>query len=169
MESQQLSCIANFIWGIAGNIPRGLYMRGKYRDVVLPMTVLLRLDVPQEPIKQAALAMKASLDQAQIVQALREAARGAFYNPSKFTRVRAPASRQADLVLFQGRRVGHADRQVPLPHQSEPQFGPRRRRRGQATHASRTTAWTPCLRNWCTASTTKGTKMRASTGHRVTS
>ena len=65
-----------------------LYVRGKYRDVILPITVLRRLDVVLEPTKQAVLDMKASLDKAKIVhqdQALRQAAGQAFYNTSKFT------------------------------------------------------------------------------------
>ena len=45
--------IANFIWGIADDVLRDLYTRGKYRDVILPMTVLRRLDSVLEPTKQA--------------------------------------------------------------------------------------------------------------------
>src|SRR5256712_389953 len=88
MEQGQLNWIANFIWGIADDVLRDLYVRGKYRDVILPMTVLRRLDAVLEPTKQAVLDMKASLDKAQIVhqdQALRQAAGQAFYNTSKFT------------------------------------------------------------------------------------
>src|SRR6266850_1282200 len=88
MEPVQLNWIANFIWGIADDVLRDLYVRGKYRDVVLPMTVLRRLDAVLEPTKQAVLDMKAALDQAGIVhqdQALRQAAGQAFYNTSKFT------------------------------------------------------------------------------------
>ena len=44
MEQSQLNWIANFIWGIADDVLRDLYVRGKYRDVILPMTVLRRLD-----------------------------------------------------------------------------------------------------------------------------
>jgi len=83
-----LSWIANFIWGIADDVLRDLYVRGKYRDVILPMTVLRRLDAVLEPTKQAVLDMKASLDKAGIVhqdQALRQAAAEAFYNTSMFT------------------------------------------------------------------------------------
>ena len=36
--------IVSFIWGIADDVLRDLYVRGKYRDVILPMTVLRRLD-----------------------------------------------------------------------------------------------------------------------------
>src|SRR5213592_1834854 len=88
MEQGQLNWIANFIWGIADDVLRDLYVRGKYRDVILPMTVLRRLDAVLEPSKQAVLDMKTSLDKAKIVhqdQALRQAAGQAFYNTSKFT------------------------------------------------------------------------------------
>ena len=88
MEQGQLNWIANFIWGIADDVLRDLYVRGKYRDVILPMTVLRRLDAVLEPTKQAVLDMKAALDKAGITnqdQALRQAAGQAFYNTSKFT------------------------------------------------------------------------------------
>ena len=88
MEQSQLSWIANFIWGIADDVLRDLFVRGKYRDVILPMMVLRRLDAVLEPTKKAVLDMKASLDKAKISNqdpALRQAARQAFYNTSKFT------------------------------------------------------------------------------------
>ncbi len=88
MEPQQVNWIANFIWGIADDVLRDLYVRGKYRDVILPMMVLRRLDGVLEPTKQAVLDMKASLDKAKITnqdQALRQAAGQAFYNTSRFT------------------------------------------------------------------------------------
>src|SRR4051794_35651394 len=88
MEPAQLNWIVNFIWGIADDVLRDLYVRGKYRDVILPMTVLRRLDTLLEASQPAVLAMKASLDKAGIVhqdQALRQAAGQAFYNTSKFT------------------------------------------------------------------------------------
>ena len=74
-------------------------MRGKYRDVILPMTVLRRLDAVLEDSKRAVLDMKTTLDAAGVVEqdpALRQAAGQAFYNTSKFTLrdLRARASRQ---------------------------------------------------------------------------
>ena len=91
--------IASYIWGIANDVLRDLYVRGKYRDVILPMTVLRRLDAVLEDTKQTVLDMKASLDTAGVVaqdQALRHAAGQAFYNTSPFTLrdLRARASRQ---------------------------------------------------------------------------
>jgi hypothetical protein len=99
MQQGQLNWVANFIWGIADDVLRDLYVRGKYRDVILPMTVLRRLDAVLEPTKQAVLDMKASLDKAGITnqdQALRQAAGQAFYNASKFTLrdLKARASQQ---------------------------------------------------------------------------
>ena len=88
MEASQLNWIVNFIWGIADDILRDLYVRGKYRDVILPMTVLRRLDAVLETTKRDVLEMKARLDAAGITnqdQALRQAAGQAFYNTSRFT------------------------------------------------------------------------------------
>ena len=88
MDHAQLNWIANFIWGIADDVLRDLYVRGKYRDVILPMTVLRRLDAELEPTKQAVMDMKVSLDEAKIAnqdQPLRQAAGQAFYNTSAFT------------------------------------------------------------------------------------
>ena len=99
MNGAQHTKIVNFIWGIADDVLRDLYVRGKYRDVILPMTVLRRLDSLLEPTKQAVLDMRSSLDKAGIVnqdQALRQAAGQAFYNTSKFTLrdLKARASQQ---------------------------------------------------------------------------
>jgi type I restriction enzyme M protein len=83
-----LNWIANFIWGIADDVLRDVYVRGKYRDVILPMTVIRRLDAVLEPTKPTVLAMKARLDAAGIANqegALKSAAGQAFYNTSPFT------------------------------------------------------------------------------------
>src|SRR5262249_49273784 len=83
-----LGWVANFIWGIADDVLRDLYVRGKYRDVILPMTVLRRLDAVLEPTKKAVLDAKTRLDEAKITnqdQALRAASGQSFYNTSKFT------------------------------------------------------------------------------------
>ena len=87
MDQSQLSWITNFIWGIADDTLRDVFVRGKYRDVILPMTVLRRLDAVLEPSKDAVLEMKAALDRAQISNqddALRSASGEAFYNTSPF-------------------------------------------------------------------------------------
>lgn len=88
MQNGQISWITNFIWGIADDVLRDLYVRGKYRDVILPMTVLRRLDAVLESTKQAVLDQKKQLDDAGITNqeaALRKASGQAFYNTSPFT------------------------------------------------------------------------------------
>jgi type I restriction enzyme M protein len=63
-------------------------VRGKYRDVILPMMVLRRLDAVLKPTKQAVLSIKGNLDKVGITNqdaALRQAAGQAFYNTSRFT------------------------------------------------------------------------------------
>jgi len=80
--------LVSFIWGIADDVLRDLYVRGKYRDVILPMVVLRRLDSVLEPTKQQVLATKANLDKANITNQdapLRQAANQDFYNTSQFT------------------------------------------------------------------------------------
>ncbi|HLJ57885.1 MAG TPA: class I SAM-dependent DNA methyltransferase [Chthonomonadaceae bacterium] len=87
MDQVQHSSLANFIWTIADDVLRDYYVRGKYRDVILPMTVIRRLDSMLEDTKPAVLAMNALLEDAGVVnreQALREAAGQAFYNTSPF-------------------------------------------------------------------------------------
>ena len=79
--------ISNFIWGIADDVLRDVYVRGKYRDVILPMTVIRRLDAVLEPTKEAVLHMKDRLDGAGVTNqdaALRQACGEAFYNTSPF-------------------------------------------------------------------------------------
>ena len=97
--SANLNWIANYIWGIADDVLRDLYVRGKYRDVILPMTVLRRLDAVLENSKQAVLDMQASLDKIGLVdqeEPLKQAAGQDFYNTSRFTLrdLRARANRQ---------------------------------------------------------------------------
>ncbi|MDI6763986.1 MAG: class I SAM-dependent DNA methyltransferase [Thermodesulfobacteriota bacterium] len=87
MSNNNLNWIANFIWGIADDVLRDVYVRGKYRDVILPMVVIRRLDAVLEPTKKAVLDMKKTLDAAGIANqdaALRQASGQAFYNASPF-------------------------------------------------------------------------------------
>ena len=80
--------ISSFIWGIADDVLRDVYVRGKYRDVILPMTVIRRLDAVLEPTKEAVLRKKEWLDGVGITNqedALREASGEAFYNTSRFS------------------------------------------------------------------------------------
>ena len=47
--------LVSFIWNIADDCLRDIYVQGKHRDVILPMVVLLRLDTLLEPTKEAVL------------------------------------------------------------------------------------------------------------------
>ncbi|MGZ7443484.1 N-6 DNA methylase [Paenibacillus sp. TH7-28] len=88
MDQRLHNQIVSFIWGIADDCLRDVYVRGKYRDVILPMTVIRRLDAVLEPTKKAVLEMKATLDSAGVLNqtgALCNAAGQAFYNASPFT------------------------------------------------------------------------------------
>lgn len=82
--------IVSFIWSIADDCLRDVFVRGKYRDVILPMFVLRRLDCLLEPSKDKVLeevrfqredAEMADLDP----HGLREASGYVFYNTSRFT------------------------------------------------------------------------------------
>ena len=87
MDAHMLNTIANFIWGIADDCLRDVYVRGKYRDVVLPMTVIRRLDAVLEDTKPQVLEMKKTLDTAGITNqwgALCNVAGQAFCNASPF-------------------------------------------------------------------------------------
>ena len=88
MDQATHNKIVSFIWGIADDVLRDLFRRGKYPDVILPMCVLRRMDAVLEPTKQAVLDTKQMLDDARITEqraALADAAGQAFYNTSRFT------------------------------------------------------------------------------------
>jgi len=87
MDNQIHNQIVSFIWGIADDCLRDIYVRGKYRDVILPMTVIRRLDTMLKGTKKAVLEMKEKLDKAKIGNqwpALCNAAGHAFCNASPY-------------------------------------------------------------------------------------
>lgn len=88
MDNFNYNQIVSFIWSIADDCLRDVYVRGKYRDVILPMTVIRRLDSVLEDTKESVLQMKKTLDTAGILNqndALCNAAGQAFCNSSPFT------------------------------------------------------------------------------------
>src|SRR5699024_6838740 len=88
MNNGSYNKIVSFIWSIADDELRDVFVRGKYRDVILPMTVIRRLDAVLEDTKEDVLAMKKQLDEAGIlnqVNALCDVSGHAFYNDSPFT------------------------------------------------------------------------------------
>lgn len=87
MDNQTYNQIVNFIWSIADDCLRDVYVRGKYRDIILPMTVIRRLDAVLEPTKDAVLQMKENLDKAGVIDqtaGLCSVAGQAFCNSSPF-------------------------------------------------------------------------------------
>ncbi|WP_154022610.1 type I restriction-modification system subunit M [Klebsiella oxytoca] len=82
--------LISFIWNIADDCLRDVYVRGKYRDVILPMVVLRRLDTLLEPTKEAVLAeVKFQKEEMQATELddepLKAASGYVFYNTSKWT------------------------------------------------------------------------------------
>ncbi|MBS1949595.1 MAG: SAM-dependent DNA methyltransferase [Bacteroidetes bacterium] len=88
MNQAQHNTIINFIWSIADDVLRGVYSRGKYRDLILPFTVLRRLDALLEPTKDKVLEMHEKLNAMKIdnqAPQLRKVSGYVFYNTSKYT------------------------------------------------------------------------------------
>ncbi|OYU82531.1 MAG: DNA methylase [Flavobacterium sp. BFFFF2] len=82
--------LVSFIWSIADDCLRDVYVRGKYRDVILPMVVLRRLDALLEPTKDAVMEeLTFQRDEAGFTEwdenGLRAAAGYVFYNTSDWT------------------------------------------------------------------------------------
>jgi type I restriction enzyme M protein len=80
------SDVVSFIWGVADLI-RDTFKRGKYQDVILPLTVLRRLDCVLAPKKEKVLAKQAELRNKKLENlgaSLRAASGFAFYNTSRY-------------------------------------------------------------------------------------
>lgn len=110
MTNGDLNWIVGFIWNIADYVLRDVYVRGKYRDVILPMTVIRRLDAVLEPSEEAVLKLSKQFDDAGVSNkqdALCQTAGNTFYNISPFTlrdlRARAKQQRlKADFWILKG-------------------------------------------------------------------
>ena len=90
MNKSSHNKLVSFIWSIADDCLRDVYVRGKYRDVILPMIVLRRLDALLEPTKDAVMEELAfQRDDAGFTEwdesGLKEASGYVFYNVSKWT------------------------------------------------------------------------------------
>jgi len=79
--------IVSFIWSIADDVLRDVFVRGKYRDIILPFTVLRRLDALLVPTKDKVLEANAFLIQQNIddKKALENQSGYTFWNISRFT------------------------------------------------------------------------------------
>lgn len=108
MDARQHTQIVNFIWGIADTALRGALNRTKYRDVILPMTVIRRLDALLEPSKQQVLAQnKQIIEQPGLIasrdQILKNTTGLGFYNTSQFSLKQLtanPKNIHADMLAY---------------------------------------------------------------------
>ena len=85
--------LVSFIWSIADDCLRDVYVRGKYRDVILPMIVLRRLDALLEPTKDKVMEeLVFQREEANFTEldgsGLRDASGYVFYNTSEWTLLR---------------------------------------------------------------------------------
>jgi len=88
MNHSQHNQIVGFIWSIADDVLRDVYTRGKYRDIILPFTVLRRLDALLEPTKDKVLEMHQQLNKMKIenqMPQLKKVSGYVFYNTSPYT------------------------------------------------------------------------------------
>lgn len=88
MEQAQYSKLFSFLWNIANDVLVHAFEKGKYKDIIMPMLVLRRIDVLLEPTKDKVLERKEQLDKFGVTnqdQTLCMASGFPFYNTSKFT------------------------------------------------------------------------------------
>ncbi|WP_347840005.1 class I SAM-dependent DNA methyltransferase [uncultured Draconibacterium sp.] len=105
MDTAVHNKLVSFIWSIADDCLRDVYVRGKYRDVILPMVVLRRLDVLLEETKKEVMdEVKFQREEMEFTEldetALQSASKYVFYNTSKWTlqRLKDTASNNRQLL-----------------------------------------------------------------------
>ena len=105
MDTAVHNKLVSFIWSIADDCLRDIYVRGKYRDVILPMVVLRRLDVLLEETKKEVMdEVKFQREEMEFTEldetALQSASKYVFYNTSKWTlqRLKDTASNNRQLL-----------------------------------------------------------------------
>ena len=78
--------LISFIWSVADDCLRDVYVRGKYRDVIIPMTIIRRFDAIIEPHKSKVLEYKkmAEDNKLDIEETLNTMVELPFYNTSNF-------------------------------------------------------------------------------------
>ena len=99
MENASHQQMVSLIWNIADDVLRDVFLRGQYRDVILPMIVLRRLDALLEPTKAA---VEASIKEDGIdPDILRDITGLPYYNTSKWTlnRLKAQAPDNEAILL----------------------------------------------------------------------
>ncbi len=105
MNGQKHNEIVSFIWGIADDVLRDVFVRGKYRDIILPFTVIRRIDALLEPTKEEVLTAYEFLKDQGIddYSGLTAQSGYPFYNISPFTMrdlLNNPDSIDSNLELY---------------------------------------------------------------------
>lgn len=90
LDTQSLQPIINFIWTVADDVLINKYLENQYQDVILPMTVLRRLDLALEPTKETVLKtyneFRGKLDNLSgLLTSTQHGSGLAFYNTSPYT------------------------------------------------------------------------------------
>ncbi len=90
LNTQSLQPIINFIWSVADDVLINKYLENQYQDVILPMTVLRRLDLALEPSKEKVFKtyedFKGKIDNLSGLLTSEQHGTGlAFYNTSQYT------------------------------------------------------------------------------------
>lgn len=88
LNTAEYTKLVNFIWSIADDCLRDVFVRGKYRDVILPMTVIRRFDSVIEPKKKEILELKEIFKKnnaENLEEAMGLAVNLPIYNISEFT------------------------------------------------------------------------------------
>lgn len=105
MNHQSHNKLVSFIWSIADDCLRDVYVRGKYRDVILPMVVLRRLDALLETSKEAVMEevrfQREDMGFTELAaEGLEDASGYVFYNTSVWTlqRLHATATNNQQLL-----------------------------------------------------------------------
>ena len=95
MESNH-NQIVSLIWNIADDVLRDVFLRGQYRDVILPMVVLRRLDALLEPTKEEVeeeMKAQEEMDLKEVDEdALKDITQKSYFNTSRWTLNRLKAS-----------------------------------------------------------------------------
>jgi type I restriction enzyme M protein len=95
LNTQSLQPVINFLWKVADDVLINTYQKGKYKDVILPMVVIRRLDLLLEPTIEQVLKTfneyKSKLQNFDSLLTNNKHGSGlAFYNTSKFTLIKLP-------------------------------------------------------------------------------
>jgi type I restriction enzyme M protein len=90
MNQSQYNQLFSFLWNIANDVLVQAFEKGKYKEIIMPMLVLRRLDILLEPTKEQVLERKALFEQQNLPEAsrnelLKSITRLPYFNVSPYT------------------------------------------------------------------------------------